>query len=199
VLDAQYCGLAQRRKRLFLIGHLGADWRPPAAVLFESHSLRRHPAPGREAGEEVAGAIAPTLTGNGAGGSYAGKSDGGDALVPFIAPTLTNGGKAAGSVSQQDAENGALVISRTLTGKSQPMDGSIETYVVHSCGVRHLTPVEYERLQGFPDDYTNIQFRNKPAADAPRYQAIGDSWAVPVARWVGERIQLVENIINPIP
>ena len=54
--------------------------------------------------------------------------------------------------------------------------------------VRRLTPRECERLQGFPDDYTAIEYRNKPAADGPRYKALGNSMAVPVMRWIGERI-----------
>lgn len=55
--------------------------------------------------------------------------------------------------------------------------------------VRRLTPVECERLQGFPDGYTNIPWRNKPESpDGPRYKALGNSWAVPVVRWIGERI-----------
>ena len=55
--------------------------------------------------------------------------------------------------------------------------------------VRRLTPVECERLQGFPDNYTNIPWRKKPEApDGPRYKALGNSWAVPVVRWIGERI-----------
>ena len=57
VLDAQYFGVAQRRKRVFVVGYLG-DWRPAAAVLFERHSLQGHPAPSREKGKEVAGTIA---------------------------------------------------------------------------------------------------------------------------------------------
>ena len=54
--------------------------------------------------------------------------------------------------------------------------------------VRRLTPRECERLQGFPDDYTEIMFRGKPAADGPRYKALGNSMAVPVMRWIGARI-----------
>lgn len=57
--------------------------------------------------------------------------------------------------------------------------------------VRRLTPRECERLQGFPDDYTAIPHRNKPAADGPRYKALGNSWAVPNVRWLGERIEAV--------
>ena len=57
--------------------------------------------------------------------------------------------------------------------------------------VRRLTPRECERLQGFPDDYTLITYRNKPAADGPRYKALGNSMAVPVMRWIGQRLQQV--------
>ena len=59
--------------------------------------------------------------------------------------------------------------------------------------VRRLTPRECERLQGFKDDYTLIPYRGKPAADGPRYRAIGNSWAVPVPRWIGRRIQAIED------
>jgi site-specific DNA-cytosine methylase len=58
-------------------------------------------------------------------------------------------------------------------------------------GVRRLTPRECERLQGFPDDYTRISWRGRPAEncpDGPRYKAIGNSMAVPVMAWIGRRI-----------
>ena len=64
--------------------------------------------------------------------------------------------------------------------------------------VRRLTPKECERLQGFPDDWTKIPYRGKPAdecPDGPRYKAIGNSMAVPVMRWIGERIAMCEEII----
>ena len=63
--------------------------------------------------------------------------------------------------------------------------------------VRRLTPVECERLQGFPDDYTRIPWRKKPAdqcPDGPRYKALGNSWAVPNVRWIGARIALAVAI-----
>lgn len=62
--------------------------------------------------------------------------------------------------------------------------------------VRRLTPIECERLQGFPDDWTKIPYRGKPAEecpDTPRYKALGNSMAVPVMRWIGMRIQEVER------
>lgn len=54
--------------------------------------------------------------------------------------------------------------------------------------VRRLTPTECERLQGFSDGWTQVPYRNKPAADGPRYKALGNAMAVPVMRWIGERI-----------
>jgi DNA (cytosine-5)-methyltransferase 1 len=68
-----------------------------------------------------------------------------------------------------------------------------QTYIAQSA-VRRLTPRECERLQGFPDDYTLVPYRGKPAADGPRYKALGNSMAVPVMRWIGERIAMVEAL-----
>ena len=60
--------------------------------------------------------------------------------------------------------------------------------------VRLLTPIECERLQGFPDDWTNIPWRNKAAPDDFRYKAIGNSMAVPVMRWIGNRIATIDAL-----
>jgi DNA (cytosine-5)-methyltransferase 1 len=65
---------------------------------------------------------------------------------------------------------------------------------VAAMAVRRLTPRECERLQGFPDDYTLVEYRKKPAADGPRYRALGNSMAVPVMRWIGERIKMVDEL-----
>ncbi|MCA6230044.1 MAG: DNA cytosine methyltransferase [Phenylobacterium sp.] len=62
--------------------------------------------------------------------------------------------------------------------------------------VRRLTPTECERLQGFPDGWTQVPYRNKPASDGPRYKAIGNSMAVPVMAWIGRRIAQVNTIIS---
>jgi site-specific DNA-cytosine methylase len=69
--------------------------------------------------------------------------------------------------------------------------------VASGLSVRRLTPTECERLQGFPDNFTQIPYRSKPAEecpDGPRYKALGNSFAVPVVRWIGERIQAVEDL-----
>lgn len=62
--------------------------------------------------------------------------------------------------------------------------------------VRRLTPTECERLQGFPDGWTQVPYRGKPASDGPRYKAIGNSMAVPVMAWIGRRIAEVNTIIS---
>jgi DNA (cytosine-5)-methyltransferase 1 len=82
--------------------------------------------------------------------------------------------------------SGAL---RANPGSGWRSDGTpVEAVVIHNTAVRKLTPIECERLQGFPDDYTNI----KPKCpDGPRYKAMGNSMAVPVMRWIGQRIESV--------
>lgn len=74
--------------------------------------------------------------------------------------------------------------------------GSSRSYIAAPMQVRRLTPRECERLQGFPDDYSLVPYRGKPAADGPRYKALGNSMAVPVMRWIGDRIELVDRILN---
>jgi DNA (cytosine-5)-methyltransferase 1 len=76
------------------------------------------------------------------------------------------------------------------TGGGRPLPA-----IATAMQVRRLTPVECERLQGFPDNYTNIPWRKKSdAPDGPRYKALGNSMAVPVMQWIGERIAAVESI-----
>ena len=77
---------------------------------------------------------------------------------------------------------------------SQPLSTNESHAIQQAMAVRRLTPVECERLQGFPDNYTDIKPKNKPTPDGPRYKALGNSMAVPVMAWIGKRIQEVENI-----
>jgi DNA (cytosine-5)-methyltransferase 1 len=69
-----------------------------------------------------------------------------------------------------------------------------ENVMVQAMAVRRLTPTECERLQGFPDSYTDIKSKGKPTPDGPRYKALGNSMAVPVMAWIGQRIEQVEAI-----
>ena len=82
------------------------------------------------------------------------------------------------------------------TGGGKPGQGT--PCVAPAAAVRRLTPRECERLQGFPDDHTRIPWRGKMAPDGPRYKALGNSMAVPVMRWIGERISRL-NVKNQAP
>jgi DNA (cytosine-5)-methyltransferase 1 len=89
----------------------------------------------------------------------------------------------------------AVEVSHCLdTTTPEPSKNQGGIAIVQQYAVRRLTPTECERLQGFPDDHTLITFRGKPATDGPRYKACGNSMAVPVMRWIGERIH---QYVNP--
>ena len=93
----------------------------------------------------------------------------------------------------QGAKAGSIAYDQHIAPTLKASDsGTNRTPSAHiGMQVRRLTPTECERLQGFPDNYTAIPWRKKPAAecpDGPRYKALGNSWAVPVVRWIGERI-----------
>lgn len=93
---------------------------------------------------------------------------------------------------QQSSMKGKGTIGYDHSGVAKPVKTQMDGQMIHAAmQVRRLTPVECERLQGFPDSYTQIPWRKKPASkcpDGPRYKALGNSWAVPVVRWIGARI-----------
>lgn len=225
-LDAQYFGLAQRRERVFVVGHLG-DWRRAAAVLFEPESLRGDSPPRRETGEGVtpileAGARTGRSTDDIRAGS--GIGDPGDPMFTLqsgkqhaVAPTLPSRNRSGGGFGtdfdcdgglianalhasdghhavRRDADN-IIAMSLNAKGGTGRSDAESETFEVAALqgGVRRLTPRECSRLQGLPDSYLDVTYRGKPAADGPKYKAIGNSMAVPVVAWLGRRIQLVEQ------
>lgn len=277
VFDAQYFGLAQRRRRVFVVADFG-NGADPAAVLFERLGLHGNSAPRRETGEGIAAAVTASLGGISGKDAIDGRVTSGD-----VCPTLRAGGNNTGGSrppgtdvdtveslqvvrfapelarcdatregSSQDyetttmiahtlradrfdasedgtgrgtpivpvtsfawqsafADQGSEEISGTLV-KNQTMavafdlrgrdggaqfegphdtaniraasGGSSRSYVA-DMAVRRLTPVECERLQGFPDGYTKLPGID---ADGPRYKALGNSMAVPCMRWIGERI-----------
>jgi DNA (cytosine-5)-methyltransferase 1 len=110
----------------------------------------------------------------------------------------TGGGDKAHVLAFHENQRHELSVSETAgalkTGGGKPGQG-YPALLSHSA-VRRLTPRECERLQGFPDDYTLIPHRGKPAADGPRYKALGNSMAVPVMHWIGKRIEMVDSFIS---
>lgn len=220
VLDAQFFGVPQRRRRVFVVGHLG-DWRPAAAVLFERESVCGHPAKGGQEGASVAA----TLT-RGSGSNY--NKDKTYIAIPIntqVALRHRALGEGTGlgigmdgdpSFTIQAAHSHAVAYSLdrncdysaddliAFHGSQDPcVSGTVTNPLGRNNGleccfastqkmlVRRLTPRECERLQGFPDDYTAIAYRGKPASDGPRYKALGNSMCTNVMRWIGERIAQV--------
>ena len=237
ILDAQYFGLAQRRRRVFVVGCLG-DWRSAAAVLFERDSLQGNPAPSRSAREDIAGTVTTRtcrsvgaqdaacghlisvfdrqssseygeqdIASTMAARDYKSASDliaygvqssiiwrqehnGGNGLgfAEEIAPALTKADRHAVAVVHGTQDPCTSDIAFTCGRNS----GQENVLVSESAQVRRLTVGECEILQGFSKNYTNIP----GASDSGRYKALGNSFAVPVVRWIGERIQLVEAITS---
>jgi DNA (cytosine-5)-methyltransferase 1 len=84
----------------------------------------------------------------------------------------------------------------TIKDESPSLASGNRIMAANTMMVRRLTPRECERLQGFPDDFTLVPYRKRMMADGPRYKMIGNSQAVPVIRWIGERIEKVEGLIR---
>lgn len=292
ILDARYFGVAQRRRRLFVVGHASGDWRRPAAVLFERTSLSGDSAPSVPSRQDTAppttngvGQSSELVSAKGVGarlrafGDYAcdetastlkarDYKDGTD-LVAFdhtfgqnygiyeeVAPTLKANGAVPTSpavaeprvlsffANQRDevislneevkglmasagsrmkpfvAQAGETIPFRKIRRPQSETDhetwgeaDAVGTLTAHdmtasdvrtntamiesTMRVRRLTPIECERLQGFPDNYTLIEWKGKAREDCPdghRFKAMGNSMAVPLMRWLGERIQAVEDL-----
>lgn len=190
VLDAQFFGVPQRRRRVFVVGHLG-DWERAAAVLFERAGVRGDFEPRRTAGEDIA-TLNASRVGTQSGGMTLcmAHGQGGAEIRIDSAPTLTCNHEAPIVVNgRQDP-----CVSDTAFALGCQHNGT-DNVLLGGYALRRLTPLECERLQGMPDDHTRIPWRGKAAEacpDGPRYAAIGNSMAVPVMRWIGERIQQVE-------
>jgi DNA (cytosine-5)-methyltransferase 1 len=239
VLDAQNFGVAQRRKRVFVVGYLG-DWKPTAEVLFESESLSGNIEKGRKTREEITREFVPSVANciQTTCNDYS-RADGFNMIAvgafgKNISDTVTAKFAKGAELLQQGAQNGGNCVLQPIhcvdtfptllsstAGVSRPGNAVTEhqTYIafgwqnsshqgmsvdtisptldksktpatMQNMAVRRLTPVECERLQGFPDNYTNIK---KNCPDGNRYKALGNSMAVPVMRWIGERINEYEQ------
>ncbi|EPQ9955573.1 phage N-6-adenine-methyltransferase [Enterobacter hormaechei] len=241
VLDAQFFGVAQRRRRVFVVASARKGF-DPAAILFELDSVRRDSSPRRETQKAVAALTARGVGTCGAddnqaqaghliafgGGNTAGHIDVATACtahgirLDFDTETFAVHGtqdpdtnrELAHTLGRNNGQENAIVtepFTLAIRGRSEGStvevrnDGTANALLTPNGGragmgvgaigwgmqVRRLTPIECERLQGFPDNHTLIGWRGKNAdecPDGPRYKAIGNSMAVPVMRWIGERI-----------
>lgn len=246
VLDAQFYGVAQRRRRVFLVVNT-RDWRRAAPVLFERESLRWDYPSSREKRKALtsrldasAPATVRSIDFNPSAGRFRFAQD--PTLVQTLTAYMGTGGNhvppiycghepvaIAGNIINRQPRNGGNGLGYetdgamyTLTasdrhavwcagdsGTNMPVYHDMSpTLTAHDAksacfantlsddgySVRRLTPVECERLQGFPDRYTDVPWRGRShAPDSRRYKALGNSMAVPVMRWIGEGIELVNN------
>ena len=157
VLNAEYFGVPQRRRRIYIVGYSG-KWTYPAEVLFERESMCRDTSESREKRKE-------------------------------IARCLTRGTCQRYDFETENFVIGTLNASGAGTSRPAGQVNELDFCIPSNIGVRRLTPLECERLQGFPDGWTDIE----NASDTARYKALGNSMAVPVMRWIGERIEKVSN------
>jgi len=175
VLDAQYFGVPQRRRRVFVVAHSSGDSRRAAEILFESESLSGNHKTSRAQGQGIADAsITGTVSSKWAKGTGGPAGDECYNLVPVMYQHNQTDARL-----KIEPKTSQTVIARFGTG------GGHTPLIRHHVLVRKLTPTECERLQGFPDGYTDIM-PNTP--DGSRYVALGNSMAVPVMRWIGKRI-----------
>jgi len=173
VLDAKWFGVAQRRRRVFVVIDFGGAV-DPAQILLEPDRLRGDSPPCRKTGEGVAGTLNARTNGGGGLGTDFELSGG---------LQVSNSGDtsfclAASAQQSLDAETETLIATCATGDITQ---------------VRRLMPVECARLQGFSDDHTEIEYRGKPAADGPQYKAYGNSMAVPVMKWILDRVKEQTN------
>lgn len=211
VLDAQYFGVPQRRRRIFLVGYLG-DWRPPAAVLFEPKSLLGNfEKSGKK--EYCSARTVPDCPKkeNGIGDTqyiyiYDIQQRSDVLRQCNIIPTLTSRMGTGGnnipliSYASQDYVNWKISnVGATLRSSGGILGGGSENLVSVNDVLRKLTPIECERLQGFPDKWTDVPYRGKEhSPKAKRYEALGNAIAVPVLKWIFNRMDIVENLLKHI-
>lgn len=226
VLDAQYFGVAQRRRRVFIVRSPATCRSGAFQVLFESESVSGDSPPSRGKGQRVAGTLTEGFGARGydadqiANGNYtiddlsmclhASGGFKGDATheTYVVAATLRSGGD--GGVPSSRGENlirtvcgfqnqdlsSTHVVAPTLRGFGHGWQGQHNDDVARIGMIRRLTPTECERLQGFPDGWTLL---GDKTPDSPRYKACGNAVCVNVAEWIGRRLMSVISQDNYTP
>jgi len=206
VFNSQYFDVAQRRPRVFVVGSLGDT--SSIEILFESEGSSGDPAQGREEGKRVAAPIKASPPSRRNAGSWPTDGElitfnwqsGGDvrlgisdslvsalhsSQVPAIAATLNSGGNEGGFRT----EPGDHLVTRTLSSTAPEEGGPGDRVPITQdhLGVRRFTPTECERLQGFPDGWT------EGLSDSARYRCLGNAVTVNVAEWVAKRLVRMDD------
>lgn len=203
ILDAQYFGVPQRRRRVFVVATARKDI-SVSQILFEQASMRGDLETGKaqaegitsNAGECLKNSTTLIVFNHQAGGKTSSTLGANSELTGCLQSSTTPAIAYSCSHSKMDSEKTNTITSSYGAGGA---DLDIKPLILRNNVVRRLTPIECERLQGFPDNHTKVHFKNKSVDDCPdghRYRALGNSMAVPVMRWIGERIcSVVEKVI----
>jgi len=219
LLDARWFGVAQRRRRVFVVAGPRGQCGPE--VLLEPEGVRGNPEPSRRAGQEVTAAadertlgrhFVGTVTTNWAKGIGSQNVQEGFAIPTHTGTVTANWSKGPGNtqvdeghviaVPQAVSENqrGEVLLtpySRQLTtGGGKPGQGypcvavpiDSQTVLTPTLEVRRLTPLECERLMGWPDDHTRWTDTGQEIADSHRYRMCGNGVVAPVTRWIAQRL-----------
>ena len=198
VLDSQYFGVAQRRKRVFIVSDFGGE--SCDQILAITESLPGHPAPSREAGKGTAGDA-----GGSVGEVVSWNGDTTPKASEDVSVTLRSqqGGEGVGVAHGCDLYNCDITGDKSMTLKAAVGNPSVNlpTVLKENLTVRRLTPIECERLQGFPDNWTSEKMevvlegnewkatgKVLKQADGPRYKQMGNAITVNVGAWIGKQI-----------
>lgn len=165
ILDAQYFGVPQKRRRLFLIGH-NRGWQYPFAALHDSKCMFTNDPEIRNWEQENSKSYIRDFTDN-------------CRILTFNRRYLMVNGALSGPLSTRPHHDRNLIVGYDKNNK--PF-------------IRRMTALEAERFQGFPDNYTLIPHNGKMLTDNCRYKMLGNSMAVPVMKWIGNRIDFLENL-----
>lgn len=183
VLDAQFFGVPQRRRRVFVVASARKDF-DPTKVLFERTRVRGDIKKSRNKEKDLA-SFTESSFGNFRESSFAGTVKASGGCLGGGSETLVFDMSHPCDVIRQSKNCFPTLTARMGTGGNG-------IPCIFDSQVRRLTPTECERLQGFPDNWTKIPYRGKDTAscpDSPRYKSIGNSWAVPCVHWIAKRIE----------
>lgn len=176
VLNSVHFGVPQSRRRVFLVGYLG-DWRPAAAVLFEQGNVPGDPSAEPSQGRHSDAGSPAKVPGAG---------------IPMMHPPIAfqpgNLRRRAGACPSEHH----FPTLKKANGDQSP-------HIALNYRVRKLCAIETERLQGFPDNWTQVPWNGKPAeecSDSQRQMACGNSMSVPVMSWIGSQISKVDALIQ---